>query len=180
MKWPPGNEYHYDSLDELKSNRGDKVKGLTITARFDGSYDSLTLEFERGAIVLRSDKTEKLIVLWHEMRDILDHRAPWYLRIVCWPPLLFVLLPVVLITPKPAELSVLFPSYAFWLHLVVLFVTLTALLSCLAFLWQPVVYLKKEHEVQGFFSRNSEKLIVGLIGSILGAIAKALFDKLAS
>lgn len=171
-------EYDYESLEKIRSNRGEKVKGLAITARFEGAYDSLTLEFERGAIFLRSNKSEKLIVLWHEIRDILSRRAPWYLRLVCWPPMPYLAFAVVFFLPKQPELLVAFPTKAYWLQWVIPVIFLLALLSASATLWQPVLHLKKEHELESFFGRNAERLIVGFIGSIFGAVAKVIFDKL--
>ena len=176
-------EYHYESLDEIRSNRGEKVKGLTITARFEGSYNSLSLEFERGAILLRSDKSEKLIVLWHEIRDILSRRAHWYLRLVCWPPMPYLAFAVVFLLPEQYELLAALPNKAYWLQWVppvIFLLALLSVLSALAILWQPVLYLKKEHELESFFARNAERLIVGFIGSIFGLVAKIIFDKFLS
>jgi len=162
-------KYKYESLEELKKHRGNKVKEIEIC----GYYPFLTLEIGKYVNISTSGETEAVIGLWYSLKDYLKRKSPWYSKILTagsWgisSLLLLSLLPLVLITfPKIKEpyFNVMAISGFFYI------------LSFLVRLKGSTIYLERKHQISNFWGRNRDKIIMLLIGSILTLLG-ALFMK---
>jgi len=168
----------YDSLDDLREHRGEHVRNLSIDFTDGKPFESANFKIGPDGVVLQTDKSDKLILFWQEAKEMLEKRAPWYSALTRPLPLLWA-----------AVIVLWLPLKAFngkeWSSPVALAWTGSGLFLFIAaavsqfFLWQSQsVYLKREHEVQGFWTRNGEKLIVLGIGAFLGALCTAIVNRL--
>lgn len=171
-------EYEYDSLEEIKSNCGDLIKELVIEAHFDNSFENLTLKFKRGSISLRSCKSDKLTVLWYDIKEIIERRSSWYLRVINSQIFLYTTFSILAIAwIKKPDLVAAFPDQASWLDWIIIFLSFFVSISGLSNFMYPKIYLKNKQQIRGFFRENTDKLIVGLIVGFIVLIAKIISDK---
>lgn len=173
------DKYDYESLDDLKENRGNRIQKLTLTlAPENSAYTSITVEIDSDGVLLRSSKDDKLVLVWHEIRDTIEKQAPWYARFMkplswAYGALLFLWL-----SPKKEQIQ---EGLEWIASLWIGFASFMFLLSLLAVLYlnrSRGVYLQREHEVQGFWDRYGEKLVFLILGTVLGVIGKVVSDKL--
>ena len=173
------DEYEYASFDELKEKGGEKVRALSIEIRMQPSNDVLTLEFGRGKIILKSDRSERLIVLWHALKEVLAYRTRWYSQALSWRWTDWVFLALGWTTvdyAAPVADHFNFPNVV--LLMIGLAFFLVAIASMVMSLWQPVVHLTGKREVANFFTRNIETVVAGVIGTVIGALVTAVVGKL--
>ncbi len=173
------DKYEYESLDDLKENRGNRIRRLTLTLTPEHSaYTSITVEIDSDGVLLRSSKDDKLVLVWHEIREIIEKQAPWYARFMkplswAYGALLFLWL-----SPKKEQIREGLEWVASaWVGVGSVMIVLS-LLSVLYLNRSRGVYLQREHEVQGFWDRYGEKLAFLILGTVVGVIGKVVSDKL--
>lgn len=173
------DQYDYENLDDLKENKGNRIKKLTLTlAPENFAYPSITIEVDNDGVLLRSSKDDKLVPVWHEIKDAIEKQLPWYARYMrplswAYGALIFLLL-----SPKKEQIREGMEWIASaWIG-VGSFMFLLSLLSVLYLKRSRGVYLQREHEVQGFWDRYGEKLVFLILGTVLGVVGKVVSDKL--
>lgn len=173
------DKYEYESLDDLKENRGNRIKKLTLTLTPQNStYTSITIEIDNDGVLLRSSKDDKLVSVWHEIKDAIEKQAPWYARFMkplswSYGALIFIWL-----SPKKEQIREGFEWVVIIWISVASFMILLSFLSVLYLNRSRGIYLQREHEVQGFWDRYGEKLVFLVLGTIIGVIGKVVSDKL--
>lgn len=169
-------EYNYDSLEDIKSNCGEFIKNLSITAQFD-DLNYLTLEFERGAIILKFSKSDTTILIFNDIKEIIERRSSWYLRLINSQIFMFTgsLILIIVWTIKPDLVTA---SKPYWLEVVIFFSLYFLLISCLSNFLKPKIYFNNKQQVKGFFRENADKLIIAVVSALFGAFAKNIIDKI--
>ena len=173
------DKYEYEGLDDLKENRGSRIRRLTLSLALENSaYTSLTVEIDNDGVILRSPKDDKLVPVWHEIKDAIERQAPWYARFMKPLSWVYGALVMYLIPPKQEPIR---EGFEWVLHAWFSVAGVMLLLSLLSVLYlnrSRGVYLQREHEVQGFWERYGEKLVFVVLGTVLGVIGKVVSDKL--
>ena len=173
------DKYEYESLDDLKENRGSRIRKLTLTlAPANSAYTSVTVEIDNDGVILRSPKDDKLVPVWHEIKDAIERQAPWYARFMKPLSWVYGALVMYLIPPKQEPVRESFEWFLNAWFSVAGLMLLFSLLSLLYLNRSRGVYLQREHEVEGFWDRYGEKLVFVVIGTVLGVIGKVVSDKL--
>lgn len=173
------DRYEYEDLDDLKANRGDRVKNITITLRRENKIPLyMQIEVESDGVKLYSTKNDEMIAAWHEIKEIIDNRVPWYaaiMRPIYW---LWGTAIVLWIFPneKISEENMDWPV-VIWL-VSILLLSAMSLSSFLYFRKNRGVYLQRQHEVQGFWSRYGERILFLVLGTLLGIFGKVASDML--
>lgn len=171
-------EYSYDSLEDVRLNCGEFINDLSITAQFD-NFNYLTLNFERGGILLKSDNYDKNVIIFHDIKQIIERQSPWYLRVInSWIFLFTVFLILAIAWQIKPSLIAAFPNQSYWLEMIIIFCGYFVFTSYVSNQLKPKIYFKNKQQVKNFFRENADKLIIALIASILGAFIKTLFDKI--
>lgn len=167
----------FDSLDDVRQHRGSVAKGMSIHVRFADGYDSLTIEFTRGGIHLRCDPTDRLLPLWFNIGNVLSGLVPWYLRwaYLPWVQHIGVVLFCVALWQRDRLGELLGSGTLAGGALLLLGVCLAG--TTIAGFRQPTLRVHRRHESGGFMDRNGEKVVLTLVASVGGAIAKAVFDR---
>jgi hypothetical protein len=173
------DDYEFEDLDDLKNNLGNKIKKLTISIT-DPSIilTNLILEIDTDNITLVSSKDDKLISVWHEIKDRLTEQVPWYAVFMKPFRWFFLFLMLFWINSHLEQLPNDFKWISkLWLGIMVISLML-GLVSEVYISKNKGIYLQKEHEVEGFWDRNSEKIYMLVLGAMLGAFFKVIADKL--
>ena len=170
-------EYSYDSLEDVRLNCGEFINDLSITVQFD-DFNYLTLNFERGGILLKSDNYDKNILIFHDIKQIIERQSPWYLRVInSWIFLFTGFLILAIAWKIKPDLIAAFPNQSYWLEMIFIFCGYFLFISSVSNFLKPKIYFNNKQQVKGFVRENADKLIIALIGSIIGALAKTIFDK---
>jgi hypothetical protein len=165
--------FTYDSLDELKAEKGSDIVELEIKgADPEGSGVrgiTLRLSNRNDAYLSLYGRRPILETCWHRLREFLKSKRRWHQTLTNpWVAWVFVLL-----TCFPAE--ILRISNA--LHPVSSYVFAYGLsLSYFAFtLWwdkkYPVVLLDRQHEYESYWKRNGDKIILLIAGATIATLA---------
>lgn len=165
------DKHEFESVDELVTERGERVLDLTITASM--SPHTLFRESEikfRDAITVQTYKGEDRLALLHQdLVSFISGKRRWYvglMRPTWWSMGIFgSFLPLYFADARASD----FP------FAVMIVCTEMMLIGWLYLSLNRGVYLRKAHEIQGFWSRNQDKIVSGLIGSALGAIVTRFF-----
>lgn len=174
------DDYEYETLDELREQRGDRVLKVVLNVSPDNSsYSAVSIEIEKDGVTVRSQRDDNLVSLWHEIKDLLAKRVPWYARLMS--PLGWALIASVWLWngPKRHELST-FPPFLISIWFAFLFFSVS--MSIFSFWYQRTnrgVYLLREHEVLGFWDRYGEKISMIVLGAVLGVLGKIAMDFIA-
>ncbi len=172
-------EYNYDSLEDVKSNCSEYIKDLSITAKFD-NFDYFMLEFKRGAIILKSSKSDTNTLIFNDIFSIIERRSSWYLRLInskiftCTCLLIFLIAWII-----KANLVAAIPSQSYWLEVVIVFSSYFYLISfSYNNILKPKIYLKNKEQVKGVSRENYVRLTFVVIGALIGAFAKTIFERI--
>lgn len=158
--------FEYSNLEEVKANRGTKIKSLTI----EGAEPALALRVRiQGKTELSHDGHILVLPAYIQIQQILkERRRPvLYALLNIYTALgafcLFLLLAIK--SPPPVKGVITIPVLCATALLVVLSV-LSGLNHTGAF---SQIILKSRHEEKSFSERNKDSIIVGIISSIIGA-----------
>ncbi|AEJ01480.1 hypothetical protein Nit79A3_1665 [Nitrosomonas sp. Is79A3] len=173
------DKHEFESIDDLKENQGDRIRKLSIIISPENSFLlSVDVEINDDGITLITSRDDKLLPIWHEIKEIIEKRLPWYARFM--RPIIWIYTSafVLWLTPKPEQLT----EDLEWLtrlgHAVG---TLSFLLSMISLIYLQTskgIYLQRQHEVKGIWDRYGEKVILLILGTVLGVFGKVISDKL--
>lgn len=164
-------DYGYTSLDEVQEQRGNRVYKLNIVAQKDNSiFETLDVLIEKDGVTLRCQKKDHLVPLWYEIKEFISKRMPWYARFMYPSRWVWAAIVWLLIRPKAEEFHTLPQSMVLvWQGVFALFV-LVSIFSAYYRQMNHGIYLQKQYEVLGFWERNGDKMLMLIIGTVLGVI----------
>lgn len=174
------SDYEYDSLDEVRTNRGSYVPSISLRFAENSSRQSVRLRIRKNGISLSADNKQNLIAAWQQIRQALDKRIPWfarYLKTDNWfgGGFLWLILVAILAgqLPKPLQNT----EAVTWAILgVPCFSGGMAVVSWIYPRLNHGVYLQREHEALTFWRRYGEKIGLLALGTALGIASKIITD----
>lgn len=173
------DRYEFESLDDLRENRGNRIKKLMLEATIsESSYPSVDIEIDSDGITIRSPKDDKFVPLWHEIKDAIQARLPWYARLMKPLIWLYLAIPFLWVLSKRQEVK---EGFELTNYLLVSGAGLSIFLGLISLSYlrrSRGLRLQRQHEVQGFWERYGEKIILLVIGTAVGIVGKVLSDKL--
>lgn len=172
------NEFAYDTIDEIRQQRGKKTGHLNISIFGESLFNTIELVYKNGALsVYAWNSTNIDRLMWQDISDYLQRKRHTILRLmelITFKPLFVLLIPIG---------GILFSKNKL---LIDCYLTLTVLYGILWLITLFTkhsfsnIYLQKRHEVESFMKRNSDKIILSLIGAIIGFGLKWVFDSLSN
>lgn len=181
------NEYEYETLDELKQNYNDIVTGIKIEVLGNNSSrEILSINFQRGCILLQGYNLSQLIELWHIVKQLLIARCPLYKRImfswVFYPFALLISTCTVPLLLNDLGLATLIDNFPKSIRKVIAIILLLIAISpCVPFFYRLLkskIYLDRRSKVKNFLSNYKREIIWLLISSpiiyLLGKIFRLL------
>lgn len=165
------DEHEFESIEELATEKGDRVKVLTIRAseKRDALLGESEIKFDDG-ISVRTYKKDQLVLLHQDLVGFLISKRPWYARFMrpnWWGAgIIGSFVPLYFGDSRSQEL----PFYVMMVCTEMMFISM---------LYRSLtrgVFLKRAHEIQGFWDRNGDKIVSGLIGSAIGALVARLIS----
>ncbi len=183
------DKYEYEDLEDLRKHKGDRLPQLTLNVTREGvDYKYVNVKIDSDGIRISSNKDDNLVPFWHEIKDIFDKQVPWYARFmkpILWmwsSALLLWLVPVVLkLAPNPENLHG-GPKWVLYTRIgiivfslfMIAFSLFMSLFSVYYLRKNRGIHLKREHEIQGFWKRNREHILLLVIGTALGVIGTVI------
>lgn len=164
--------YEYADIDELQSNRGDRIDYIRIDGNSDKALEGIEFEFSNGRAVVTCRKSEVTALAWIELNDLLVKRTPWYAKILDSNWLIFLM--IALFSGQLFSKSQML-GLDIWAYLV-LTVSLLGVVGQVYARNCRFLYLKKEHEVPGWFDKYGEKVVTTAVGAGVGYAVKYLTD----
>lgn len=175
------DDYVYESIDEIEEHRGSRVYKLNIeVSKNNATIKTLDIYIEKDGVTLRTYREDQLVPLWHEVKELFSKRMPWYARLMApfswaWAAIVWLW-----VGPRYDEISSLPQSMLLvWFGAFTFFV-LAGLLSAYYRVSNRGIYLQKQHEVKGFWERNGDKILMLVMGSVLGVIGTIITNILTS
>lgn len=174
------DEYEYASLEELKQQRGKKIKKLTITGH--SPYIILKVKRAKFASSLYAEGTEESIIPYTKIKAVLERRKRRVLHFFFNWYSYFVLSGIV--TVLTYIISRIRPDLAStWIsHVaqVIIIVVILAFVMSVGMGGFSLIVLNKQHEQESFWDRNKDVVIVGIIMAIIGSLLTLLVTYLTS
>src|ERR1041385_295765 len=157
----------YESLAEVAEHRGNRPARLSFRGTGADSFPSIVINFERSEARLHSHFSSDLRSFAYELKDFLSRRVPWDYKVfnpwIWWAVFWCFQLSVLVLFPPSTQVITL-PAWVWRLSILLLFIWL----FCLAHRRLNFgLHLTRKHET-GFFRRNADRVILLLIGSVLG------------
>lgn len=159
-------EYEYNSLDEIKGKKGNKLRTLSI----NGHDPYISIGINKYNIWLYTDgSSTDAITRFAYLKDFLNGKSPWYSKIFnVWFWYIaglayFLTVPILLL--KYFKIDPLTNHF---------FLIITGIIILCAFLTAYVhfkgssIHLESKHHVKNFFSRNGDNITILVIGIIIG------------
>jgi len=174
--------FTYDTLDELKAEKGSEISQLQIKGTDpEGSGVkgiSLTLSNRKDAYLSLYGRRPQLEACWYRLRDFLAARHRWHQKLMNpWIAWCFVALAgffggiLKLTTSLRIESAYLLSfgiAISYWICTL-----------CWARKY-PVILLNRQHEHESFWKRNGDKVILLVVGAVIGTVSTLLVKALTS
>lgn len=174
------DDAEFDTLDEVKDHRGDRVPSLQLqfapqTERYS---HSVGLYIDGDGVTVVGYRDDALLPFWHELKEFFEHRAPWYAKYM--KPLVWLWLASIALwfAPSGAKLHS-WPSSITYGWMATTVGTFSMAIASWCYLYKSRgVYLKRPHEVSTFWGRYGEKILFLILGTVVGVLGKVLADRL--
>jgi len=172
------DDFEYESIAEMVEKRGDKKSQIMIIGRrSDAKWLDVTLDVDGRTLGLRADGELELV--WHRIKDFVADKTPWYSRyieIFPWSIITFTLL-FQYTSFIDWETKIL--AVPVWFNTLVVVASLIFAFSILKTITDRGVVLVPRHAAKNFWTRNADRILMLIVGAIIGAfgkyIAKILF-----
>jgi len=172
------DDFEYESIAEIVEKRGDKKSQIMIIGRrSDAKWLDVTLDVDGRTLGLRADGELELV--WHRIKDFVADKTPWYSRyieIFPWSIITFTLL-FQYTSFIDWETKIL--AVPVWFNTLVVVASLIFAFSILKTITDRGVVLVPRHAAKNFWTRNADRILMLIVGAIIGAfgkyIAKILF-----
>jgi hypothetical protein len=167
-------QFSYDNLDEVRQVRGNKTDNLRIDIYEESRWHSVDLNYNNGSVQINTwPTTDAQKIIW---QNIVDHfsrtrnAVSKLIGLITFWPLFYLLcfLPAVIISKNETLKEWYIVLIALYSVLWLITLSVKRIFAC--------VYLQRRHEVNSFWKRNSDKIILIVIGAIIGGCAKWIFD----
>ena len=171
------SDYEFDSLEEIKDYRGKKIRVLNLNSKSERVLHDIKIQFSKRHIWLsRHSDDENILLLWHELKDFLKSKLYWHQRVLdfnIWG-LILLLSPSFIFYPMIFGASSSLVKEMMWFLFPCI---LGPLFISILWTWYfPGLYVDRRFRVLNFWQRNSDNIILLLIGAVLGFLVKWLFD----
>lgn len=169
----------YVNIDEVISHKGQNPKEISITARNkDLSLEYFSLDFKKDYVTIHSRGSEKMYSFGLEIGELIKNKEDKYYRILNPNSLLFISFLVTIcstffIDKKTKNLT---QPWLLWVISVLAIITIVSYFY--KYLWVGLTLVRR-HEY-GFWNRNKDKIILSILGLILGSIITLLFQLIIS
>jgi hypothetical protein len=174
------SEFIYDDLDDLKKQRGSKIKNLKIEGTHDEGYrrERITLQFSNCEDIrlYMYGRRSALEVGYFRVRDYLLKKKRWH-QIATNPWLAYIFfcfIPLGVLVLKNTTSLPLANS-------IFIAITFTCSWWLFCYVWTrtyPIILLDRTHEHESFWKRNGDKIILLVIGALVGGLLTQVFDAL--
>lgn len=158
------DDYEYDSLDELKERKGKKLKTLNI----NGHRPYIHVDIRKHDVRLYLDSSStNAIARFFYLKDFLSHKSSWYTKIFnyfVW----YIITLVYLFTAMSVLAYFKIPFTNPFFLIITGIIILSDILSAYLYFQGSSIHLESKNLVESFFSRNSDAIILVIIGAILG------------
>ncbi|MGX7850936.1 hypothetical protein [Pseudomonas aeruginosa] len=159
----------FDDLTDLIENRGKRIKSLNLIFSANSLPSILNnvikLEIGEKGISLRSANDDKLLPAWLAMKTYIENHEPIYAPLMKPTVWLLIVLGVLAVLPRLSWA----PSESF-ARVLILAVPAWLCLYSAYYLKKTSVYLQKKHEIEGFWDRNGEKILLAVFSALIGAV----------
>ena len=168
----------YDSFDEICKFKGPHVKFIEISGKNNNeiySCISITIDYDMIHIFASTGRTPDTNLAWHEIKDIISNKVPWYNKIFKTWIWLFIIMFWIIVAAVVSDLTEQPPKWFYYSWLSILCGLIVIIIT--SYFYQKAnrgAYLKRKHELPGFWKRNAEKILTLVIGAFLGAMGNAL------
>lgn len=167
----------FENIDELANYKGNRPSKIELKGKLETVlYSYIHISIESGRVIISTDGSEQLYSFGHELQAFIKSKIPWYYKVS--DPWLWGAITILLIAfglPIHENNSEII-KYQGTLWFVLFFGTIW-LISIASRYFNFTINLSRKHEY-GFFKKNSDKLILAFISSIIGAFIALLFSLL--
>lgn len=172
------DEYEYDSLKEIVEKRGEKKSHIEIIGiKSDEVWRSVSLNIDGRKLFLHADGDLELT--WHKIKEYIKSKTPWYSRFIdvwMWGCITFVILGQYTSFIDAETKKLIAPT---WFNSLVSVVALIFAFVIFRDFSDRGVFIVYRHENKNFFVKNGDKILLIIIGALIGVfgkyIAKFLF-----
>jgi predicted membrane protein len=170
----------YGSFDEMRSEKGDEVRLLTL------ANDDIGIKFEvskwpRLMRLSTLNATSEAELAFYNIKEFLETKTRplyiWITRYLVWPVWTILILLLSFGSQHQGE-----PVHGFWgWSGLILFLMTVCYMIFLGVASETISYsvtIKRHHEVQPFLQRKKDDLILMFIGALIGIAATVIIQKL--
>lgn len=157
----------FDNLEHLREEHGDRVKQLRLKF-YDAAYTSISISMGTGGVRISTSKDEKLLMASMEIKEAFAERLP--VQAVAMRPYTWTVIGASVLYIAAHNNWRLSQNIAQCAAVILPFY-----LSLLSFHYvatNSVVYLKRKHEIESFWSRYGEKALWMIGGSALTVVGQ--------
>ncbi len=173
--------FEYETLDELIEKRGERPRSFVLVGQSrENEYGWVSISFEKNRTYLSTSfGNEKTRYAFGRIKDIFDtERSKVYVILnpflLIIPAYFFGLFYVLKLADKAKQNTVVIPL---WLPVIAIVFISIWVISGLYRIGAYQAVLKRKHE-GGFWKRNADKIILLVIGAIIGIVAKYVIELL--
>lgn len=169
----------YDNIDELILHQGQNPREICISARNkDLSFEYFSLNFKKDYVTVYSRGSEKMYLFGLEIGELIKNKVDKYYRILNPNSLLFISFLVTIWTTFFIDIKTETLSQPWLLWLICILAIITIISYFYRYLWIGLSLVRKYE--YGFWNRNKDKIILSILGLILGSIITILFQFITS
>lgn len=172
------SEYEFDSLEELKEYRGQRLKFLTIKISKEEKFSNLSIQYKNGKLTLEiwpPRPEEEIKLLFYDFVRHFNLKWPLYIRMfnvlyTVWPVVIFFVGFPWALSYFSREINVVYFS-------LFCLTTLVFIISLILNYFLFFLYLNRRHGIDTFWKRNSDRIILLVLGAVIATIVRCFFDK---
>ncbi|MHB8727360.1 MAG: hypothetical protein ACYC9Z_18615 [Casimicrobiaceae bacterium] len=170
------DKFEYDSLEDLREQRGDRVMELDLTFSLKGlTSESVQVKIRGAEVTLATSQDDPYLALCSQFQRVVEPRMSalaWLARPGRW-----FAAGVVIIWSWLVLQAAKSPIAELLAYIGVGFIAIC--ICAQLYVWsRRGAVLKKEHEVQSFWQKHGEKLAYIVLGALLETMLRASFDRL--
>ena len=170
------SQYEFESVDEVLKHKGPIIKELNAEFSQNGSGERIYIHFARTLVsMVAYGKSNVLKALWLEFDSILSSRRTRIGMIhlpAFWGGIFTGALAAVVV------LGAFMKTFNIDGLALLMLTALAFLYSMYNWANHPVIFLDHRHKLSTFWRRNGDKMIILIFGTVIGLLAKMLYDYL--
>ncbi len=166
-------EFEYESINEVVEKKGERLSQIEIVGKKpDNRWCDITLTIKGRRIMLRANS--KLELLWRRVKDFVGTKTTWYARYFdpwVWGWITFGLVTQYQLFLDKEAKQLIVPV---WFKSLALFVASIFVISLFNVAINRGVVLARKHSVSSFWSRNADRILMLILGVLIGGFGKYL------